>query len=199
MRTLLFALVLAACVSPPPPVAPSPPEPPPAPPPTPMVTTLPSMLPPGESAMPAMTPDVPAAPPVALAAPVAGRVRQGALEHSMANCPSAVKGAVTRAVNTEFGVELTITADDPASQRRIIELAARHEQVGDPDGSAPPHTGLHGGPGSIGHCPVIHDATTVTFTRLRRGAVIHLRALLPSDVARVQAIVHQRLAALAER
>jgi hypothetical protein len=182
MRTLLFALVLAACASPPPPVAPSLPPPPPAPPPTLMVTTL-----------PAMAPDAPAAPPTA----VAGRVRQGALEHSMANCPTAVPGAVTRAVNTEFGVDLTITADDPASQRRIIELAARHEQVGDPDGSAPPHTGLHGGPGGIGHCPVIHDATTVTFSRLRRGAVIHLRALLPGDVARVQAIVNERLAALA--
>ena len=194
MRTLLFALVLAACASPPPPVAPSPPGPPPAPPPTPMVTALPSMLPPGGPATPAMVPDAP----TALAAPAAG-VRPGALEHSMANCPTAVRGAVTRAVNTEFGVDLTITADDPASQRRILELAARHEQIGDPDGSAPRHTGRHGGPGGIGHCPVIHDETTVTFTRLRRGAVIHLRALLPSDVARVQSIVNSRLAALAER
>jgi hypothetical protein len=49
------------------------------------------------------------------------------------------------------------------------------------------------------YCPVIHDATTVTFTRLRRGVVLHLRALLPSDVARVQAIVNRRLAALVER
>jgi hypothetical protein len=202
MRTLLFALVLAACVSPPPPVAPSPPEPPPAPPPTPLVTALPSMLPPGQPAMPempAMAPTAPAASPIAVAAPVAGRVRHGALEHSMTNCPTAVKGAVTRASNTESGVDLTITADDPASQRQIVELAARHEQIGDPDGSAPRHTGLHGGPGGIGHCPVIHDATTVTFTRLRRGAVIHLRALLPSDVARVQAIANARLAALVER
>lgn len=199
MRSLLFALVFAACASPPPPVAPSPPEPPAAPPPTPLVTALPSMLPPGGPTVPAIAPTAPDAPPVALAAPVARRLRQGALEHSMANCPTAVQGAVTRAVNTEFGVDLTITADDPASQRRIAELAALHERIGDPDGSAPPHTGLHGGPGGIGHCPVIHDATTVTFTRLRRGVVIHLRALLPSDVARVQAIVNGRVAALAER
>ena len=149
--------------------------------------------------MPAMAPDAPVAAPIALAAPVAGRAQRGAMEHSMTNCPTAVKGAVTKAVNTEFGVDLTITADDPASQRRIVELAARHEQIGDPDGSVPPHTGLHGGPGGIGHCPVIHDETTVTFTRLRRGVVIHLRALLPSDVARVQSIVNSRLAALAER
>jgi hypothetical protein len=199
MRSLLFALVLAACASTPPPVAPSPPEPPPAPPPTPMVTTLPSMLPPGPSTMPAIAPDTPQAPPAALAAPVVRQPRQGALEHAMANCPTAVNGATTRAVNTESGVDLTITADDPVSQRRIVELAARHEQIGDPDGATPLHTGRHGGPGGIGHCPVIHDSTTVTFTRLRRGAVIHLRALLPSDVGRVQALVADRLATLAER
>lgn len=117
----------------------------------------------------------------------------------MANCPTAVKGAVTRAVNTEFGVDITITADDPVSQRRIIGLAARHEQLGDPDGAIPRHTGRHGGPGGIGRCPVIHDSTTVTFTQLRRGVVIHLRALLPSDVPRVQAVVADRLATLAER
>jgi len=39
----------------------------------------------------------------------------------------------------------------------------------------------------------------VTFTRLRRGAVLHLRALLPSDVTRVQALVADRLATLAQR
>jgi hypothetical protein len=45
----------------------------------------------------------------------------------MASCPIAVKGATTRAVNTESGVDLTITAGDPVSQRRIVELTARHE------------------------------------------------------------------------
>jgi hypothetical protein len=150
-------------------------------------------------AMPAMAPTAPEAPAVALAAPVAGRQRRGALEHAMTNCPTAVKGAITRAVNTASGVDLTIIADDPVSQRRIVELADLHERIGDPDGSAPRHTGLHGGPGGLGHCPVIHDATTVTFTRLRRGVVLHVRALLPSDVARVQGIVNDRVAALAER
>jgi hypothetical protein len=199
MRSMLFALVLAACVSTPPPVAPSPPpEPPPAPPPTPMVTTLPSMLPAGQSAMPDIASDAPPVAPTAMAPAVAGP-RRGGLEHAMANCPTAVKGAVTRSVNTEFGVDLTITSDDPVSQRRIVELAARHEQMGDPDGAIPRHTGRHGGPGGLGHCPVFHDSTTVTFTRLRRGAVIHLRALLPTDVPRVQGIVAERLATLAER
>jgi hypothetical protein len=69
----------------------------------------------------------------------------------MTGCPTAVQGAVTRAVHTEFGVDLTITAftitaDDPASQRRIVELADLHERIGDPDGSAPRHTGCTAAP-----------------------------------------------------
>lgn len=117
----------------------------------------------------------------------------------MRNCPAAVAGATTQATNTAFGVDLTITANDPATQRRIIELSAMHEGMGDPDGSTTRHTGLHGGPGGLGRCPVIHDATTVTFTRIRRGAVIHLRALMPSDVPRVQAVVAERLSYVASR
>jgi hypothetical protein len=80
-----------------------------------------------------------------------------------------------------------------------IELAAMHERMGDPDGSTRQHTGLHGGPGGLGRCPVIHSGTTVRFTRIRKGAVIHVHALVPEDVARVQAIVAERLAYIAER
>lgn len=159
--------------------------------------SLPSMLPPGQPALPSMAPLAPDAPATPAAMPAAQG--QGALEHAMRNCPTAVPGAVTRAVNTPYGVDLTITATELASQRRIVELAGIHERMGDPDGSAIRHTGLHGGPGTLGYCPVIHDATTVTFTRLRKGVVLHLRALLPADVARVQAIVADRLAYLAQR
>lgn len=135
--------------------------------------------------------------PTPLAAPPAAG--QGALEHRMRNCPTAVAGATTRAANTPFGVDLTITADDAASQRRIVELSAIHEGMGDPDNPAVRHTGRHGGPGTLGRCPVIHDMTTVTFTRLRKGVVLHLRALLPADVNRVQSIVAERLARATDR
>jgi len=180
MRTSLLAIVLVACASAPPPapVSPAPPSVPPAPQ---VATELPSM-----AASPAAEPALPSPP-------------QGGLEHAMQNCPVAVAGATTRMTNTPSGVDLTITADDPASQRRIIELAALHERMGDPDTPAMRHTGLHGGPGGLGHCPVIHAETTVTFTRIRRGTVIHLRAVMPSDVPRVQAIVAERLAYVASR
>jgi len=117
----------------------------------------------------------------------------------MRNCPTAVSGANVTSTHSEFGVEIEVTAPDPASQRRIIELAAMHERMGDPEGLTRQHTGLHGGPGGLGRCPVIHSATTVRFTRIRKGAVIHVQALVPEDVARVQAIVAERLAYIAER
>lgn len=117
----------------------------------------------------------------------------------MRNCPTAVPGANVTSTHSEFGVEIEVTAPDPASQRRIIELAAMHERMGDPDGLTRQHTGLHGGPGGLGRCPVIHSATTVRFTRIRKGAVIHVHALVPEDVARVQVIVAERLAYIAER
>jgi hypothetical protein len=156
--------------------------------------SLPSMQPAGQSAMPEIPSIAPTTVPAApgpLAAPLAP---QGALEHAMRNCPTAIAGTTTQAINTPFGVDLTITAKDPITLRRIVEIAATHEGLGDPENPAMRHTGRHGGPGTLGRCPVIHDATTVTFTRLRSAVVIHLRALLPSDVARVQAIVADRLA-----
>lgn len=117
----------------------------------------------------------------------------------MLNCPSALPGAVTRTTNTESGVDLQITATDRAVSRRIIELAALHEQMGEPSTTVRQHSGKHGGPGDLGRCPVIHTVATVTFTRLRTGVVIHVRAADPADVARVQSIVADRVARLALR
>jgi hypothetical protein len=129
-------------------------------------------------------------------APATTPAPQGQLEHGMHNCPSGLAGAVTRATNTDAGVDLAITATDPAVQRQIGELAELHEHMGDPDGSAMEHTGLHGGPGLIGHCPIVHAATAVSVARLADGALIHLRAIAPADVAALQAAVAERVAAL---
>jgi hypothetical protein len=194
MRSWILPIVLAACVPPPPAAAPLPPVPP-----------TPSLAPPATSLPSMSSSDAPSGPLPELASPAipataaAPRLPRGHLEHSMKNCPAAVAGATTRATNSEFGVELTITADDPANQRRIIELAAMHERMSDPDGSAMPHTGLHGGPGGLGRCPVIHTATIVTYTRIRKGVVVHVNAITHEDVERVQAIVGERVSYLAER
>jgi hypothetical protein len=123
----------------------------------------------------------------------------GQLEQGMRNCPSAVDGAVTKLRNQIGGVDLIITADAPVAQRRILELARLHARLGDPDGSAMEHTGRHGGPGDIGHCPVVHAATTVSVTPLPNGATIHIRALLAGDVRHLQTVISDRVARLAVR
>jgi len=128
--------------------------------------------------------------------PAAPAPPQGELEHNMRNCPSSLAGSSTRATNTEAGVDLEITAADPAVQQKIVELATMHEKMGDPDGSAMEHTGLHGGPGVIGHCPIIHAATIVSVTRIGNGAMVHLRAVAPDGVAKLQAGVAERVAGL---
>ncbi len=123
----------------------------------------------------------------------------GQLEHGMRNCPSAVPGAVTTVRNTVGGADLDIVADNPAAQSKIYDLAVMHAKLGDPDGSAMEHTGRHGGPGNIGHCPVIHAATEISVTRLPNGATIHIRALVPNDVAELQTAISDRVAHLAVR
>jgi hypothetical protein len=185
MRHWIISLVLAGCASAPPAPAATPTEPQ-WPSPTPMAATptqLPSQLAPGD----------PTPPPPPLVAP------RGEQEHAMRNCPTALAGVSTTLTNTAVGVDLQITTTDPAVRRRIIELARMHGHLGGADGSAPEHTGLHGGPGSIGHCPVIHADTNVTFTPLANGAVIHISAIVAEDVATVQATVADRLARLAVR
>jgi len=104
----------------------------------------------------------------------------------MANCPSAVAGAITNVVDAPDGVFITVTAKDPGSQSRIFALAEVHGRIGGPEGNAPEHTGLHGGPGDIGHCPIVHVATRVSFTRIPDGVRFHVRALGADGVKALQ-------------
>jgi hypothetical protein len=119
----------------------------------------------------------------------------GQLEQGMANCPSAVAGASTELAMTETGVDLVITAKDPDARRQIQSLAERHMRMGDPAG-LPEHSGLHGGPGSMGFCPIIHDATTVTATGTEAGATVHVRADEASKVGALQEETRSRVAGL---
>lgn len=121
--------------------------------------------------------------------------QRGELERGMANCPSAVAGANTELVMTEIGVDLIITAHDPETRRELRARAERHVRMGDPAG-LPEHSGLHGGPGWMGHCPIIHDATTVTSTHTKTGVIVHVRALVPSKVKALQEETRARVAGL---
>jgi len=117
----------------------------------------------------------------------------------MRNCPSALAGATTRVIDTEDGVDLEITATDPVVLRQIIELAIVHEHLGHPNGAEAAHTGMHGGSGSVGYCPVIHVGTTVTYRRRSDGAVIHVHALEPEAVSKMQKAITERVNMLATR
>lgn len=131
-------------------------------------------------------------PPATPSGPMTGR-----LEHRMANCPNAVAGATTRVVDTADGVEVQISAADVTAKQRIRELSEVQAQQSEPVRSAPEHSGLHGGPGSIGHCPILHEGTRVTMTVTDAGATLHVAALEPARVKALQDETAARAAALA--
>lgn len=129
----------------------------------------------------------------------AGLPQSGVREQGMWNCPTTLPGVKTLATNTATGIDLSVTTTDPTVSREILALARRHSYMGQPGAAASAHTGLHGGPGTVGHCPVIHGSTRVTFTESVGGAVIHIDALSPQGVEAVQSTVRDRLARLASR
>jgi hypothetical protein len=119
----------------------------------------------------------------------------GGLEHGMMNCPSAVDGAQTRLRMTATGVDVIVTAADPETRAELAKLAEIHASM-DRFTEWPEHTGKHGGPGTIGHCPIIHDGTTVSFARFDRGVVLHVTATSTDRVSWLQDQTAQRLASM---
>jgi hypothetical protein len=131
-------------------------------------------------------------PPPAPAAPRAG-TQTGGLEHGMANCPAALATAVTRVTDIADGVALTITATDPISRERLVALGEVHDQMRDPVRTQAEHTGMHGGPGDRGHCPIIHNRTAVTVTQIPGGIYVTVRAWDPAELAQLRADTRARV------
>lgn len=113
----------------------------------------------------------------------------------MMNCPSAVEGARTRLVRTPGGVDVIVTSEDPDARTEIRALADYHARL-DRFTEWPMHSGFHGGPGTYGHCPIIHDRTRITISPVPDGVTLHVVALTPDHVAPVQEQTVQRLASL---
>jgi len=134
-------------------------------------------------------------PPPAPAAPRQPSQTTGGLEHGMMNCPSAVEGAQTSLRMTASGVDVIVTASDPGAQVEIVKLADFHSRQ-DQFTDWPEHTGKHGGPGTIGHCPIIHDGTRISLSPMVRGVVVHVTALEPGRVKSVQDQTTERLASM---
>lgn len=126
---------------------------------------------------------------------LAGPNMSGKVERGMANCPSAVPGAVTKIALTADGVDVTVTAPDPQAQRKIVTLADFHART--PGSLAPwPHSGLRSGGSHIGHCPILHEHTTITAAAVPGGVRLQLRADAPSRVKELQDIISARVARL---
>lgn len=115
----------------------------------------------------------------------------------MRNCPSAVAFATTVATPTFDGINLTITSTNPDARSQIIKLAERQSGQRDTLPFMPAHSGLHGGPGTIGHCPIIHAGTTVSYTQIPDGVRIHVMAHAPGEVQLLQRATEARVDALA--
>lgn len=122
----------------------------------------------------------------------------GEREHGMLNCPSAVATARTSVVATERGVDLVITAEAQVARDEIVRLVERAATMNGGVGVAE-HSGMHGGPGTIGYCPIVHEGTAVTFTPTPEGAVVHVQALAPENVAALQEETRARAARFEKR
>jgi hypothetical protein len=124
----------------------------------------------------------------------------GVMEHGMENCPSAVAGARTSLRDIDGGVAMEITAAAPDATAHIRELAALHGQMGAPRSAEHvQHTGDHGGPGTIGHCPIIHVGTQVTVVPIDGGVRVTVRAIDAAAVDGLRADIRARVAALVVR
>ena len=119
----------------------------------------------------------------------------GKREHGMHHCPSSVPGSVTKMSETADGVDVTITAGDAAAQRKILALAHTHERIGNPNGESA-HDGMHGGPGNVGFCPIIHANTVITVSEAPGGARIHVKAGDPANKAALVEATRKRVEAL---
>lgn len=124
---------------------------------------------------------------------LAGPNMSGKLQRRMANCPSAVPGAITRIEPTAGGVDVTVTAPGPDARRTIVALAEFHARTPRPL-SRTPHVGLRGGGSRIGYCPILHDGTTVTSIPVPGGVRIQLRADRPARVKELRDLVRARAA-----
>jgi hypothetical protein len=138
-----------------------------------------------------------------LAAPLAlGRAPEqlnmtGKREQAMQQCPSAVQGAQTKAVDTADGVELNITARKETTRQEVRKRAHRQEEISmQGERGALEHTGQGTGSGRFGFCPGMSEDTRVQAIDTSDGVQILVRANSPESIKRLQDATHQRLTAM---
>jgi hypothetical protein len=120
----------------------------------------------------------------------------GLRPHQAANCPAGLPGSETRIAMTPHGIDVTVTSKDARTIRRIIKLAELHTRARTAE-KPRPHDTRHGGPGTIGYCPIIaNDMTVLSMTIIGGGALVHVNARSPLRVQELQELVKARAARL---
>jgi TusA-related sulfurtransferase len=134
------------------------------------------------------------APQQAQVAPASSAVTVAA-SGNMAHCPNAVPSATTSLTNVEGGVELKITATDPAA---VADIRARTKAILEVSKapSAKKHDGNGGGGGPFGRCPVILRDTTIEAADLEGGARITVRTKAPAEIDWLRREASERAAQL---
>jgi hypothetical protein len=126
--------------------------------------------------------------------------QSGKREMHMANCPSAVLGAVTTVVELEDGVELTVTAREEWAQQEIRRRAqSQGASAWEPERGAIEHTGLGTGSGRYGFCPGVLEGTTVDAELRPDGATLTVRADRPAQAEKLKEVTRERMKWLKSR
>ena len=100
----------------------------------------------------------------------------------MAHCPNAVPGATTDIKDVPGGVEITVTAQDPAA---TTDIRARVQALVEAQKNQNPnvkHTGQGEGGGLLGRCPIVLKDTTITTADVTNGSKMTVAAKDPTEV-----------------
>jgi TusA-related sulfurtransferase len=125
------------------------------------------------------------------------RDMSGKQEQKMLQCPSSVRGATTSVVDLKDGVEVTVTAPDPATQEEIRRRARHQERIAMQSARGViEHTGEGTGSGKFGYCPGMLQETRVSAEDVPGGTKLTVRADRPQQVHKLQKTTQKRAEAL---
>jgi hypothetical protein len=110
---------------------------------------------------------------------------EGAGAGKMANCPSAVKGALTSVVDAKGTVQVTITAKDDGAVKQIRDRAQHIVAASKVGAKQAKHDGHGDGGGTIGRCPVVLKDTLVDAKDAPGGTVFTVK---PADMKNLEAL-----------
>ena len=122
-----------------------------------------------------------------------GRGGTGRRSSKMANCPSAVPGAITTVAETKDAVEITVLGKDAPATDEIRARGKRLAQVAQaPEAGQVKHTGTGTGGGEVGFCPVVLDDTSVAYAEVEGGARLTVTPSRPDGLAALAAEAKRR-------